>query len=81
MEDTLKGARVWNPTTKKVQKEAQAHKRGKDLFCLCFCVGGGGYKERGGTATEVSSSRDMLSGSRAPSKGVPIASMSCHCHL
>ena len=81
MEDTLKGARVWNPTTKKVQKEAQAHKRGKELFCLCFCLGGGGYKERGGTATGVSSSRDMLSGSRAPSKGVPIASMSCHCHL
>ena len=39
MEDTLKGARVWNPTTKKVQKEAWAHKRGKALFCLFVWAG------------------------------------------
>lgn len=79
--DTLKGARVWNPTTKKVQEEAWAHQRGKALFVCLFVFCGGGYQERGGTTIGASFSRYMLSGSRALSTGVPVASMSCHCHL
>ena len=53
--DTLKGARIWNPTTKKVQEEAWAHQRGKAL-CLFVCLFfvGGGYQERGGTTTGAS---------------------------
>ena len=81
--DTLKGARVWNPTTKKVQEETWAHQRGKALclFVCLFVFCGGGYKEKGGTTIGASFFRYMLSGSRALSKGVSVASMSCHCHL
>lgn len=41
--DTLKGARVWNPTTKKVQGETWAHQRGKALCLFVFFFLGGGW--------------------------------------
>ena len=45
--DTLKGARVWNPTTKKVQEEAWAHQRGKALCFVLFCFWWGVATRRG----------------------------------
>lgn len=45
--DTLKGARVWNPTTKKVQEEAWAHQRGKALFLSLFLFGRGWLQGEG----------------------------------